>query len=204
MNRSPRSLVPLALAWSHDGAAYRVTPWPEVSIERRYGDEWIAVDVSADVLAAGSGAANGRAWRAYLEFVPTAVREFVGLFQSSRLAALLVAARCPELAGALTDVPALTNYVVAQATLGKGNRSRWDELNAVFERGGLFAVLEWLGLPASRQAVAILRNVVAADVRPALLQPLRAVLWKPEGVFALAALATIGDRELHDACALAA
>ena len=110
-----RCLVPLALTWSANGLSYRVTPWPEVAFECRYGEEWVSVSPAPHVLAAAR--ISGGAWRAYLEFVPADVREFLGLFRTGRLAALEVAARCPELVGVLTDTPALTAFVAAHATL---------------------------------------------------------------------------------------
>lgn len=205
MNLAPRSrrcLVPLALSWSTAGVAYRITPWPDVQFERRYGSEWIPLSPSAEVLTAarpGSGA-----WRAYLEFVPTEVREFLGLFRANRLSALVVAAHAQELVGMLTETPALTTFVAEHATLRGLDGARWHELNAVFERGGVFGVLEWLGLPATKQTLAILNNLVAADLAAALLVPLRTLLWRPQGIFALAQLPVITDRDVASACALAA
>lgn len=205
MNLAPRTrkcLVPLALSWSHAGVAYRVTPWPEVQFERRYGSEWIPVTPPAEALTSARPGAG--AWQAYLEFVPGDVRELLGLFRANRLAALRVAAQCPELVGALTETPALTAFVAAHQTLRECEGERWHELNAHFERGGVFAVLEWLGLPATKQTLAILNNLVAPDLSAPLLVPLRTLLWRPQGIFALAQLPVITDRDLASACALAA
>jgi hypothetical protein len=200
--RSRKCLVPLHLSWTHAGAEYRVSPWPEVQFERRYGAEWVSLTPSHDLLNAAK--LSGGAWRAYLEFVPADVREFLGLFRANRLVALEVAARCPELVGALTETPALAAFVAAHAMLRESHLPRWNELNAVYERGGVFALLEWLGLPASKQTLAILHNLVSADLAPTLLVPLRSVLWRPQGIFALAQLPVITPRDLTDACALAA
>lgn len=205
MNLAPRTrkcLVPLPLSWTHAGVAYRVTPWPEVQFECRYGSEWVPLTPAADVLGAARPGAG--AWRAYLEFVPADVREFVARFRSNRLAAIEVAAHCPELVGALTETPALTSFVAAHAALRGTDGPRWRELNAVFERSGVFGVLEWLGLPATKQALAILNNLIAADLPPSLLVPLRTLLWRPQGIFALAQLPVITERDVGDACALAA
>ncbi|HVU35037.1 MAG TPA: hypothetical protein VHE61_16505 [Opitutaceae bacterium] len=204
LSRSPKCLVPLALSWSHAGADYRAMPWPDLRIERRCGDEWLPFNPSLAALRAAAAELSPGAWRSFLEFVPTGVREFVGQFQSNRLAALVVAARCPDLVGTLAECPALTAFAAAHVTLRGTEGPRWNELNAQYERGGAFAVLEWLGLPASRDSLAILRNLVAPDLAPALLGSLRTILWKPEGIFALARLPAIGQRELSDACALAA
>ncbi len=205
MNSSSRTRygrVPLALTWKHEGATYRATAWPEVTFERAYGEEWIALTPSLETLASARVAAG--AWRAFLEYVPSDVRDFLGCFRGNRLAALRVAAQCPDLVGTLTETPALAVFVAAHPLLRGETTARWHEINAVFERGGVYALMEWLGLPSTRQALAILRNLIAADLAPSLLVPLRTVLWRPHGVFALAQLTTIGERELSDACALAA
>ena len=46
--------VPLALAWSHAGVAYRVTPWPEVRFERRYGEDWVEISPTEEALASAA------------------------------------------------------------------------------------------------------------------------------------------------------
>ena len=188
--RFTRCSVPLALGWSHEGTTYRVTPWPEVQVERRYGDEWVVVAPSVQALHAAASAPNA-AWRA-------------GYFRGNRIVALQVAARCPDLVGALSETPALIAFLAAHSSLRGTPREHWSEVNAIFERGGVFAVLEWLGLPASRQTLAILTNLVAADLPEALLEPLRALLWRPRGIFALAQRDVITERDVTDACALAA
>lgn len=195
--------VPLALSWSHAGVRYRLTPWPEARVERCYGADWVAVEPAADAAAAAVNAGS-TAWRSYLEFVPPDVRELVAGFRSNRLLALQVSARCPDLAGALAETPALAPFVAAHAALRGWETARWHELGAVFERAGVFGVLEWLGLPATRAALAVLRNLVSPDLAPGLLEPLRQALWRPQGIFALAQLPSISDRDVADACALAA
>ncbi len=208
MNRSSRTkpcFVPLALSWTHDGAAYQLTAWPEAQLERRYGNEWVAVGGAEPAARAAVTGVEPAAWRAYLEFVPVEVREFVGSFRANRISALQIAARCPDVVGALTETPALAGFVAAHAALRGAVTPRWSELNGVFERGGVFGLLDWLGLPASRQTIAILRQVVAPDMPERLLAPLRAMLWQPTGVFALAQLPPITDEQLAEACnALAA
>ena len=73
------------------------------------------------------------------------------------------------------------------------------------ERSGVFGVLEWLGLPASRQTLGILRSVVEPDLPRRLLEPLRTVLWEPRTIFALQRLPALTDRHLARFChALAA
>jgi hypothetical protein len=199
--RSHHCFVPVALSWSHEGTSYRVAPWPDVRFERKYGTEWVTTTPSIEVLrAANYGPAE---WRSYAEFMPAELRELLGRFRTNRLIALHVAARCPDLASALIESPALVPFVAAHDAL-RGD-TRWTELAAVYDRAGVFGVMEWLGLPASRDALTILRDVITPDVPEALLAPLRAVLWKPEGVFALIRHPAMNERELMQTChALAA
>jgi hypothetical protein len=198
MNRSPRRkqcTVPLALSWTHAGATYRITPWPDVRFERCYDQEWLAVSVLHEI-AAAAASIEAAAWRSYLSFVPAEVRQFVAQFDRHPLAALQVAARCPFLLAELQETPALTAFVATHTVVRGLNGPRWDELNAVFERGGIFSVLEWLGLPASRQTLSILRNLYTADLPTRLLAPLRSTLWDPEALFALARLPLITESDL--------
>jgi hypothetical protein len=209
MNPTPRAkkkcFVPLALTWSHCGVTYRVTPWPEVRFERLYGDEWIVTAPSAEVLASASQACGPVEWRPFLEFVPAAVRAFLSGFAFIRMEALQVAARCPGIIDALREVPALTAFVAAHVNLRGTVAPGWDEINAIHERSGIFGVLEWLGLPASRQTLSILGNIAEPDVPKRLLEPLRTVLWEPRTIFALQRLPAISDRQLARFCnALAA
>jgi hypothetical protein len=184
--------------------AYRVTAWPDVQFECRHGTEWMPVVPSAEALRGAARVMASAAWRAYREFLPADARELMGLFRANRLAALQVAARCPEVVGALIETPALTAFVFAHASLRGAEANRWPELNAVYERGGVFGLLEWLGLPASRQTLTILANLVGADVAPHLIEPLRTALWRPQGILALAQLPSVTEQDLTDACALAA
>jgi hypothetical protein len=204
-NRAQKCLVPLALAWSHAGVPYRVTPWPEVQFERLYGDEWIAVEPTEDVLASAAQSCGPREWRSYLEFLPADVRVFIEQFTFARMPALLVVARCPALLADLVEAPALTPFIAAHASLRGPATGHWPEINAVHEREGVFGVLQWLGLPASRQTLAILRNVAAPDLPRKLLEPLRAALWEPEAIWALSHAPVLTDARLEATChALAA
>lgn len=204
-SRSVKCSVPLALAWSHAGLAYRVTPWPEARFEKRYGDEWIPTSPTEDALASAAQTCGAREWAPYLEFVPAGVRAYLERFAFTRMEALQVAARCPELVAELAATPALTAYVAAHPTLRGTAGACWREINAVFERTGVYGVLEWLGLPASRQTLGILRNVADVDVPKRLLEPLRSLLWEPRAIFLLQRMPAISDRELTQCChALAA
>ena len=208
MNPSYRRMkcpLPVALTWSHCGVTYRVTPWPEVQFERLYGDDWIALSPTEDVLASAALAFGPLEWRPYLEFTPREVREFLARFSCARMEALQVAARCPALLPALAETPALTAFVAAHVGLRGTPAPCWGEINAVQERSGIFGVLEWLGLPASRQTLAILRNVAEPDVPKRFLAPLRTLLWEPRTIFALQRMPAITDRQLARFChALAA
>ncbi|HWA87758.1 MAG TPA: hypothetical protein VG710_16125 [Opitutus sp.] len=197
--------VPLALTWSHCGVAYRVTPWPEVRCERLYGEDWIETSPTEDALASAAQECGAEAWRPYLEFVPAAVRAFLERFGFLRMEALQVAARCPGLLVDLEETPALTALVASHASLRGTEGACWREIAAVHERSGVFGLLEWLGLPASRQTMTILHNLATPDVARRFLEPLRAMLWEPTAIFALQRVPSITDRELARTChALAA
>lgn len=200
-----KCLVPLALTWSHEGVSYRVSPWPEVQFERLYGTDWIPTTPGEMVLASAAQTLGDCAWRPYLEFVPAKVRRFLEPFAFTRMEALQVAARCPGLLGDLTDTPAFTAYVAAHVSLRGTGGPCWAEINAIHERSGVFGLLEWLGLPASRQTLAILRNVAEPDLPKRFLEPLRTLLWEPGAIFALQRLPAITDQQLARYChALAA
>lgn len=211
MNRSFRLMktnkcsIPLALAWSHAGNFFRVTPWPDVQFERLYGDEWIPAAPSEAAFASAAQSCTTSAWRAYLEFVPAEVRDFIGRFSFARMEALHVAVRCPALLPTLAETPALTAFLAAHMSLRGAAFPGWGEINATFERAGIFGVLEWLGLPASRQTLTILHNLAEPDVPKQFLEPLRTLLWEPRTIFALQRIPAITDRLLARYChALAA
>lgn len=202
---SKKCFVPLSLSWSHCGIAYRVTPWPEVQFERRYGDDWVTIAPSEESLASAAQSCGPLAWRAYLEFVPAEVREFLNGFSLARMEALQVVARCPELLPALEETPALTAFVAAHTSLRGMAGPGWAEISAIFGRRDVFGVMEWLGLPASRQTLGILRNVADRAVAKRFLEPLRSMLWEPRAIFALQRVSAITDQFLARAChALAA
>lgn len=184
---------------------YRVTPWPAAQFERCYGDEWIPIEPTEEVLASAAQSCGPREWAPYLEFVAREVRLFVEQFSFARMPALLVAMRCPALLPVLGETPALTPFVAAHVALRGTPGPRWAEISAVQERDGVFGVLQWLGLPASRQTLAILRNVAAPDLPRKLLEPLRTALWEPQAIWALAHAPVLTDARIEAAChALAA
>lgn len=193
------------LTWSHLGGVYRISVWPEANLESLDGERWVPASVGEDALASGMLQVDAAAWRRYFEFVPAAERTFLEKFRYGRLAALLIVARCPQLLADLDETPALVSFLAAHASLRGTAGSRWDEVAAVHERGGIFAVLEWLGLPASRDTLSILRNLVDPDVPRRLLEPLRGLLWRPSATFILQRTPELTDRQLARYChALAA
>jgi len=193
------------LAWSYLGVSYRVTVWPEVALERLVDDCWVSAVATEDTLASGMVEIEAAAWKRYLEFMPSAERVVVEKFRYGRLAALLILARCPELLADLDDTPALVAFLAAHAALRGTEGLHWDEVGAVHARGGVFAVLEWLGLPASRETLTILRNLIDPDVPRRLLEPLRALLWRPSANLMLQRAQGMTDAQLTKfCCALAA
>lgn len=200
-----KCLVPLALAWSHCGVAHRVTAWPEARFERLYGEDWLAESPSDEALASAASELGVSEWRVYLDFVPREVRYFIDRFRCGHMEALQVVARCPALLPVLEDTPALTAFIAAHASLRGSRLPSWEEINALFERSGVYGVLEWLGLPSSRQTLAILRNVAEPNLPKRFLEPLRTLLWEPRTIFALQRTSAITDRQLARFChALAA
>lgn len=194
------------LTWIHDGIRYRVTVWPDVKFQRETSPgRWSSRTLGEDVFASAALGVTPAQWRRYLEFVPAAEREFIELFQFGRMTALHLIVRCPLLLWELREIPALTTFLAAHASLRGADECRWSEINAVFEREGLFGLLQWLGLPASRQTIAIVRNIADPDLPRRLLEPLRAALWEPEAIWALSHASTLTDERLAETChALAA
>jgi hypothetical protein len=187
------------------GISYRVTPWPEVRFECLYGDSWIQTSPTEEVLSSAAQECGAAAWNPYLEFVSPEVRELLGHFSLSRMDALQVAARCPQVVETLAETPALTAFLAAHVSLRGTAEACWEEISAVYERNGVFGVLEWMGLPASRQTLAILGNIAEPDLPRRFLEPLRRLLWEPTAIFALQRMPAISDRQIAQTChALAA
>lgn len=199
------SPAPVELTWQHFGILHRLTTWPDVVLERRVGETWEPVAASEAVLDAGAVGLDAPAWRRYLEFVPAPERAFLERFRFGRLAALVLIARCPALLADLDETPAMVAFLAAHVDLRGVSAPQWDELAAVYERAGLFGLLEWLGLPAERGTLAILRNLIDPDVPRRLLEPLRVLLWRPSAQVVLQRAVDLTDRELARYChALAA
>lgn len=194
--------APVQLTWSHFGRLHRVTAWPEVEFAADYDGVWVAYEPapSAAEFIAGVVMLDAAKWQRYLEFLPAAEREFVRSFRFGRLAALTVITRCPALLNDLAPTPALMPLVAAHVQLRGGSEPRWAELAAVHERAGLFGVLEWLGLPASRSTLAILGRIADADLPRRLLEPIRAALWQPAAVLRFERGATLSENALVHGC----
>lgn len=195
-----------SLLWIHDGYRHRVTAWPEAAFHREViPGRWEAEDPSPGALASAALGVGGAAWRRFLEFVPPEVRGLLERYSHGRMAALLVALRCPDLVPELHQTPVLACFLAAHAELRGGGVAAWAEISAVHGRDGTFGLLQWLGLPASRPTLAILRRVAEPDLPPRLLAPMRASLWEPAVRSQLARVPSLDDEELFLAChALAA
>lgn len=194
------------LTWIHDGIRQRVGVWPDVRFEQECAPgEWREGEPSEAAFASAALGVGAASWRRYLEFVPGPERALLERFQFSRMAALHVITRCPEMLGELIDAPALMPFLALHRSLRGGDTPGWSEISAVFEREGIFGVLSWLGLPASRQTLSILAHIKDPDLPRRLLEPLRSALWDPEAIWTLAHAPLLTDEQLAHAChALAA
>jgi len=188
--------VPLPLQWMHGGNSYRVTPWPESRIERRYGDEWLVAVPGEEVLASAAARFGPREWQAYLEFLPRGFRELLVRYSHGRLQALLILANCSDLCGTLEETPALVPFIASEVRQ-RTQPECWGEISAIFERNGVYGLLEWLGLPSSPQTLAVLQNLAEPDIPLRQIEHLRSLLWEPRALFVLQRLPLITDRHLH-------
>lgn len=205
VSRSRRACAPAAapaieLTWSHAGVVHRVTAWPEVRFQSGYGDEWIDAQPSEGAFAAAAADLREPTWRRFLDFVPARERRFIEFFRFSRLQVLQVIARCPELLDVLEITPALTVFVSAHVALRGAERPGWDEIRAVFERAGVFGLLEWLGLPATRSTLVALGNLADAEIPRKFLCPFRTVLWDQAAVRVLERSEVVTDLDLARHC----
>lgn len=203
--RAVRREPSAALRWSHLGASYQITLWPECRIARHDGFRWRTVEPTEALLAAAAVALTPAAWTRYLEFVPAEERSFLRQFRFGRLQALRVIVKCPSLLPDLMETPALVSFLAAHASLRGTDGEHWTEIIAVHERAGVFGLLEWLGLPADRPTLSALRNLIDPDVPLRLLAPLRTSLWNPAATNLLCQAQGVSDRQLAQVChALAA
>jgi hypothetical protein len=191
---------PVELNWSHYGVPHRVTTWPEVRFERLSDSGWAEESPAPEACASAAASLDDAAWWRYLDFVPAAVREFLEQFRYGRLEALQIIGRCPELLRDLVETPALTPFVACHAILRGTKMPNWEELRAIHERSGIFGVMDWLGMPASRQTLAILRQIGVPDLPRRFLEPIRALLWEPASIIDLEAHSVITDQQLARFC----
>jgi hypothetical protein len=173
-------------------------PLPAIQFQFQAEESWVPYDPDPASASFASAAARseGGEWNGFLSLLPAPFRRFLGLFKYERLEALSVLIRCPGLLPELESVPALTVFLAAHGPLRGTGGPRWDEINAVYEHGGIFALLEWLGLPACRQTLSILSRVADPEIPQSLLAPVRAALWEPETLCQLGHVDSISEKDL--------
>jgi hypothetical protein len=204
MKRLParrRPASPVELAWSHAGIPHRVTAVPAVRFEKCLDERWSAYDPtpSCDTFASAAAMIGDGQWDEFLSLLPTPHAEFVRRFDLGRLAALAVITQCPSLFEDLAATPALTPFLAAHVDLRGEDAPHWNEITAVHERAGVYGILEWLGLPASRQTLSIFGRVVDPGLPKRLLEPIRAALWEPENLWRLQRCGALTERDLVSA-----
>jgi hypothetical protein len=202
MNTAPKKLLSrsVELVWSHYGERYRVDN--ELNFFRESDGGWRAwqPDPASSIFSSAADMISETRWSAFLEFVPAAERKLLVQFDVGRLGVLALVAFCPGLVGDLLATPALAPFITEHTRLRGIDAPRWDEIAAVHNRGGVYALLEWLGLPASRQTRMILQKITEPDLARRLLEPIRAALWEPETIWLLEHTACINERALAHHC----
>lgn len=184
MKRRP-SLRPIEFAqvdWHHDGILHRVrlSAGDEVvAWERQPEGIWESFDPdpSSETFESAALAVTDEVWNAFVATLPFSWQDFLRLFRFERLEALAVLSHCPALLPHLEAVPALTVFLATHAALRGTDGARWGEINAVYERGNIYAVLEWLGLPATPHTLAILADEPDPELPRGQLPRVRVALW---------------------------
>jgi hypothetical protein len=197
-----KTAAPAQLTWTHLGALYRITAWPEAQCELLTEGVWSSfeADPAGEAVAAAAVMLEKADWKRYLEFVPAGERGFLETFKLGRMAALIVISRCPQLLFDLEAAPALTSFLAAHMRLRGSARAAWTEIGAVHERSGIFGVLQWLGLPATRIVLETLQNFAEPDIARRLLDRVRASLWSPLAPSLLRASGPLSETELMTRC----
>jgi len=187
------------LVWSHYGERYCVDS--DLNFHRETDSGWVdwQPDPSTAVFSSAADGISETRWNAFLEYVPTAERRLLEMFDVGRAGVLAVVALCPGLVADLLATPALAPFVAEHARL-RGTETRWEEIAAVHNRGGVYALLEWLGLPSSRQTLTILQKIAEPDLARRLLEPIRVSLWEPETIWFLQHTPTLTERTLTHHC----
>lgn len=187
------------LVWSHYGERYRVDS--ELNFFRETDSGWVSwqPDPSTSIFSSAADGISETRWHAFLEYVPTAARRLLEMFDVGRAGVLAVVAFCPGLVADLLATPALAPFVAEHARL-RGTEVRWEEIATVHNRSGVYALLEWLGLPASRQTLTILQKIAEPDLARRLLEPIRVSLWEPETIWFLEHTPMLTERTLTHHC----
>jgi hypothetical protein len=202
MNTAPQKLLSRSvdLVWSHYGERYCVDH--DLNFYREAEDGWTVwqPDPASSIFSSAADMISETRWSAFLDFVPMATRRLLEQFDVGRLGVLAVVAFCPGLVADLLATPALAPFVAEHARLRGSAGPRWEEIVAVHSRGGVYALLEWLGLPASRQTLTILQKIAEPDLARRLLEPIRAALWEPETIWLLEHTPSLSERALVHHC----
>ena len=203
---SPRKLSPVQLSWSHFGVLHRATVWPDVQFESHVDGKWVPFDPdpSTAIFSAAAVMVGRAEWKQYLDFMPARERAFVEGFTSARLSALAVLVRCPALLPLLEEVPALTSFVSLHRDLRGTPAAAWQEIEATYERGGIYGLLEWLGLPACRDTLDALSNVDDPEISRRHLERVREALWNPAVAATFAAADSYSETQIVSCHAMAA
>jgi hypothetical protein len=205
-NLLPQSPSLSEVHWYHNGIPHRVriaSTADLVAFERQREDgKWEAFspDPMAECFTSVGLCLTDEGWAEFVRQLPTNVQDYLSLFKFERVEALAVVSQSPEMLADLDACPALTLFLAAHVTLRGTTGARWKEISAVYNRAGLFGVLEWIGLPASPQTLAVLNRIVDPELPRYLLSPIRAALWEPESLFLLQRSDALTERELADRC----
>ncbi len=133
-------------------------------------------DPRSDAFCAGAVTLSKRQWKGYLDFCPTEWAQVIERFSFHRLHALTALAYTPALTEDFLEHPVLALLVAAHSDL-RDALPEWAELNAVRERGTVFAVLEWLGFPSTRACLNHLDDL-DPDLPMRDLARVRDILWQ--------------------------
>lgn len=190
----------IELVWSHNGERFCVDNELNFLRESNAGWETWVPDPSSSIFTSAADQISDVRWNAFLDFLPAAQRRLLEYFEIGRASVLAVVAFCPELLSDLLATPALAPFVAEHARLRGTEGPRWDELKAVHSRGGVFSLLEWLGMPASRQTLSVLQKIATPDLARRLLDPIRVSLWEPETVWVLQHMPSLSERALAHHC----
>lgn len=187
------------VGWHHDGIPHRVRLAPSgprfvstdlVVFERMEVEgvwERFEPDPMNETFASAALTLTDEEWFALVGQLPPSFQDFLRLFRFERLEALAVVTQAPALLSQLDATPGLTLFVASHVELRGTDAPRWNEITAVFEREGIFGVLQWLGLPACPQTLAILAEMGDPEFPRADLPNLRTGLWEAAGMHPLAA-----------------